>query len=264
MKKPGAFPGVRTGGRSVMAEVHPTARLGTRVRLGKNTLVEADVVVGNDTVVGYNVVLYRGSKIGAGVRIDDNVVIGKQPMRAAFSTLKVEGTLPPAEIGDGCIIGTSVVIYAGCRLGQKVLVADLATIRENVKVGDATIVGRGVAIENLCEVGSKVKLETGCYITARSVIEDLCFVAPMVTTSNDNFLGRTEERFKHTKGPHLRRGARVGANAVLLPGIVVGEDAVVGAGAVAVRDVPPYTVVVGVPAKVVKDTPVEQRLPEKD
>jgi len=244
-----------------MGEVHPSARLGEGVQLGKNTLVEADVVVGDGSVIGNNVVLYGGTRVGRGVRIDDNVVIGKQPMRAALSTLKVEEALPPAEVGDECIIGTSVVIYAGCRLGRKVLVADLATIRENVKVGDFTIVGRGVAIENLCEVGSRVKLETGCYITARSIIEDLCFVAPMVTTSNDNFLGRTEERFKHTKGPHLRRGARVGANAVLLPGIVVGEDAVVGAGAVAVRDVPAYKVVVGVPAKVLKDTPQEQCLP---
>ena len=247
-----------------MAEVHPTAKLGDGVQLGKNTLVEAEVVVGDNTVIGHNVVLHKGTTIGAGVRIDDNVVIGKQPMRAAFSTLKVEDALAPAEIGDECIIGTSVVIYAGCRLGRKILVADLATIRENVKVGDATIVGRGVAIENLCEVGSRVKLETGCYITARSIIEDLCFVAPMVTTSNDNFLGRTEERFKYTKGPHLKRGARVGANAVLLPGIIIGEDSVVGAGAVAVRDVPPYKVYVGVPARELRDTPEEQRLPKED
>ncbi len=247
-----------------MADIHPTAELGGGVQVGKNTLVEADVVIGDHTVIGHNVVLYRGTKIGARVRIDDNVVIGKQPMRAAFSTLKVGDALPPAVIGDDCIIGTSVVIYAGCTLGLRILVADLATIRENVKVGDATIVGRGVAIENLCEVGSRVKLETGCYITARSIIEDLCFVAPMVTTSNDNFLGRTEERFKHTKGPHLKRGARVGANAVLLPGIVIGEDAVVGAGAVAVRDVPPYKVYVGVPARELRDTPKEQRLPGDD
>jgi acetyltransferase-like isoleucine patch superfamily enzyme len=247
-----------------MTGVDPSAQLGEDVQLGKNTLVEPDVVIGDGCVIGHNVILYKGTKIGSGVRIDDNVVIGKQPMRAAFSTLKLEDVLPPAEIGDECIIGTSVVIYAGCRLGSRILVADLATIRENVKVGDSTIVGRGVAIENLCEVGSKVKLETGCYITARSVIEDLCFVAPMVTTSNDNFLGRTEERFKHTKGPHLKRGARVGANAVLLPGVVIGEDAVVGAGAVAVKDVPPYKVFVGVPAEELRDTPVEQRLPEDE
>lgn len=180
-------------------------------------------------------------------------------MKAAISTLKpVE--LPPAEIDAGCMIGSLVSIYRGSRLGEGVLVADLASVREDVEVGKNTIVGRGVAIENDTRIGKYVKIETNAYVTAHTVVEDRCFIAPMVTMTNDNFLGRTEERFKYTKGPHLRKGARVGANAILMPGVVIGEDAVVGAGSVVKHDVPPRKVVAGVPAGIIKDTPQEQLL----
>jgi UDP-2-acetamido-3-amino-2,3-dideoxy-glucuronate N-acetyltransferase len=178
-------------------------------------------------------------------------------MKAAISTLKPVD-LPAAEIADGCLIGACVAIYRGCRLGQGVLVADHASVREDVSIGKFTIVGRGVSIENDTRIGNYVKIETNAYITAHTVIEDRCFIAPMVTTSNDNYLGRTEERFKYTKGPHLKKGARIGANATLLPGVTVGEDAVVGAGSVVTNDVPARKVVAGVPAGLVKDTPREQ------
>ncbi len=242
------------------AYIDPSSKVGEGTVLGKNVVILAGVEIGAKCQIGHNVVVHEGTKIGSNVRIDDNSVIGKQPMRAAFSTLKSESTMDPAVIGDNCLIGAGVVIYAGCTLGRKVLVADQASIREDVGVGDCTIVGRGVSIENHTVVGSYVKLETGSYITAHSVVEDGCFIAPMVCTTNDNFMGRTEERFKHTKGPHIKRGGRVGANATVLPGLVVGEDGVVAAGSVVTKDVPAYKTVLGAPAKEFRDTPEEQLL----
>jgi len=247
-------------GEAMEAHVDPTASVGEGTTLGQNVVVMEDVVIGRDCRIGHNVVIHRGTKIGSRVRIDDNTVIGKLPMKAAFSVLKPVSNLPPAVIGDDCLIGAGVVIYAGSVLGRKILVADQSSIREDVSVGDCTIVGRGVAIENHTKIGSYVKLETDSYITAHSVIEDGCFIAPMVCTTNDNFMGRTEERFKHTKGPHIKRGGRVGANATLLPGLVVGEDGVVAAGSVVTRDVPEYKIVLGAPAKEFRDTPEEQLL----
>jgi acetyltransferase-like isoleucine patch superfamily enzyme len=82
----------------------------------------------------------------------------------------------------------------------------------------------------------------------------------MTCTTNDNFMGRTEERFKHTKGAHIKRGGRIGANSTILPGLVVGEDGVVAAGSVVTRDVPAYKTVLGAPAKEFRDTPEEQLL----
>ena len=140
------------------------------------------------------------------------------------------------------------------------MIADLATIREAVSVGDFTIVGRGVAIENKCTVGRYCKLETNVYLAAYSTIEDRVFLAPGVLTSNDNFIGRTEERFKHFKGATVRRGGRVGVGAVLLPGIEIESDAVVAAGAVQTRNADEDTIYAGVPARKFGAVPAEQKL----
>jgi UDP-3-O-[3-hydroxymyristoyl] glucosamine N-acyltransferase len=147
-----------------------------------------------------------------------------------------EQQLPAAKIGNNCIIGTQAVIYRGAVIGTKVLIADLSTVRENVTIGDFTIVGRGVAIENFCTIGRYCKLETNVYITAYSEIGDRVFVAPCVATSNDNFVGRTEERFKHFKGVTVKRGARIGVHATILPGKTIAADTLVAAGALVTRD----------------------------
>jgi acetyltransferase-like isoleucine patch superfamily enzyme len=141
-----------------------------------------------------------------------------------------------------------------------VLVADMASVRENVTVGDFTIVGRGATVENYCSIGRYCKLESECYITAYSELGDRVFVAPGVVTSNDNFIGRTEERFKHFKGVTVQRGGRIGAGAVILPGKTIGADAVVAAGSVLTNDAPPKKVVLGSPARENRDVPEEQLL----
>jgi len=99
-------------------------------------------------------------------------------------------------------------------------------------------------------------------VTAYSILEDDVFIAPCVVTTNDNFMGRTEQRHALRKGPTIRRGARIGGGAVLLPGIEVGEEAFVGAGAVVVRNVPPRALVVGNPARRIRDVPDEELLPD--
>jgi len=168
--------------------------------------------------------------------------------------------LPPAIIGSNSIIGTSVIIYRGAYLGEKILVADLSTVRENDSIGDYSIVGRGVAIENCCKIGKYCKLETNVYITAYSELEDRVFVAPCAVTSNDNFVGRTEERFKYFKGVIVKKGGRIGANATILPGKTIGADGLVAAGAVLSKDCPDKKIVLGSPAKVLRDVPEEQLL----
>jgi acetyltransferase-like isoleucine patch superfamily enzyme len=246
--------------------MHSTAHLGKGTTLGRYCVIEANSFIGKNCALGNHVVIHAESRIGDNVRIDDNVVVGKQPARAKRSIFrdKDKPKIPPATVGQNCIIGAQAVIYAGSALADDVFVADLATVRENVTIGNNTIVGRNVTIENFCTIGSKCKLETNCYITAYSTIEDFCFIAPMVTTTNDNYLGRTKERFKHFKGVMVRRGGRIGAGAVILPGIEIGEDAVVGAGAVVTKNVPARTVVVGVPAKYFGKTPKAQLLENQD
>jgi acetyltransferase-like isoleucine patch superfamily enzyme len=237
--------------------IDPTALIAEGVETGACVHIGSGVKIGKGARIGNFVVIHADTVIGENVMIGDNSVVGKRPTRAAISTLKPK-ELPPLVISDGCIVGALVVIYRGAKIGQGVMVADLSSVREEVEIGKFTIIGRGVAIENDTRIGSYVKVETNAYLTAHTVIEDRCFVAPMVTMTNDNFLARDPERFKYTRGPHLKKGARVGANATLMPGVTIGEDAVVAAGSLVKRDVPPRKVVAGVPAGIFRDTPPRQ------
>lgn len=240
--------------------VSQSAKLGAGTRHGHHCVIGDNVAIGSGCEIGHSVIIHDGTSIGDNVRIDDGAVIGKRPMRAANSAVTKEQDLPAAVIGPNCIIGTHVVIYRGCTIGTKVLIADLSTVRENVSIGDFTIVGRGVAVENYCKIGKYVKLETNVYITAYSEVEDRVFVAPCVATSNDNFIGRTEERFKHFKGVTIKKGGRVGVHATILPGITIEQDTLVAAGALVTKDTPARKIVAGVPAKVFREVPPEQLL----
>lgn len=246
-----------------MSRISDRAAIGEGTVVGEYCVVEDDVRVGRDCTIGHHVVLRRGTIVGDGSRIDDHAVIGKQPMRARLSATTGEGRQPAARIGDGCIVGTGAVIYAGAVLDRGVLVADLATIREEVSVGEFTIVGRGVSIENRCRVGRRCKLETNVYVTAYSTLEDRVFLAPGVVTSNDNFVGRTPQRFEHFGGVTVRRGGRIGAQATVLPNRTIGEDALVAAGAVVTKDVPERTIVKGIPAREAGGVPHAQLLDQQ-
>ena len=225
-----------------------------------NKFIGNNVVIGENVVIGNNVTIHDDVIIGNNVRIDDNVVLGKLPMKAVNSAVTQNKILHPLKINDGCIIGTNVVIYRGAKISNNCLIADGATVREEVSIGEKTIVGRGVAIENQCSIGKKCKLETNCYITAYSILEDFVFVAPGVKTSNDNFIGRTKERFNNFKGVIARKGARIGVGATILPGIELGEDCLVGAGSLVTKNVESKKIVIGVPAKEFKDVPSDQLL----
>jgi acetyltransferase-like isoleucine patch superfamily enzyme len=202
-------------------------------------------------------VVYEGTVLGEGVRILENAVVGKQPALGASSTAKRE-SLPPAEIGDGTVVSTGAVVFAGSRIGARCIVGDQSCIRERVELADDCILGRGSLIENDTTVGAGTRIQAGAYITAYSTLEEDVFIAPCVVTTNDNYMGRTEQRKGAMRGPTIRRSARVGGGAILCPGVEIGEEAFVGAGAVVIRDVPPRKLVVGNPARVLRDVADEE------
>jgi acetyltransferase-like isoleucine patch superfamily enzyme len=152
------------------------------------------------------------------------------------------------------------VLAAGSTLGPGCVVGDLATVRERCTIGEQVVIGRGVCVENDTAIGSFTKIQSNAYITAYCLLEEHVFIAPCVVTTNDNFMGRTEARHALIKGAVIRRGARVGGGATLLPGIEIGEEAFVGAGAVVTRDVAPRALVVGSPARVLRQVPDEELL----
>jgi acetyltransferase-like isoleucine patch superfamily enzyme len=211
------------------------------------------------TDVADTAVVYPGTVIGQGCQILDYAVVGKQPTLSPRSTAKRE-ELRPLELGAGTIVSTGAVVFAGTTLGERVIVGDQACVRERCTIGDEVVIGRGSLVENDTSVGALTKIQAHAYITAYSLLEENVFIAPCVITTNDNFMGRTEKRHELVKGPTIRRGARVGGGAVLLPGIEVGEEAFVGAGAVVLRDVPARAVMVGSPARQIREVPGEELL----
>ena len=204
-------------------------------------------------------IVYPGTVVGEGCRFGEYAVVGKQPALSPRSTARRE-PLPPAELGPGTVVSTGATVFAGTRIGARVIVGDQASIRERCGVGDDVVIGRGSLVENDTTIGALTKIQADAYITAYSTLEDNVFIAPCVVTTNDNFMGRTEKRRALMRGPTIRRGARVGGGAVLLPGIEIGEEAFVGAGAVVIRDVPPRRIVVGNPARELRDVAEEELL----
>ena len=204
-------------------------------------------------------IVYPGTVLGDGVRVLEHAVVGKQPVLSPRSTAKRE-PLPPTELGDGTVVSTGAIVFAGSRIGAHVILGDQSCVRERVTIGDDVVLGRGSLVENDTTIGAMSRIQADAYITAYSTLEEHVFVAPCVVTTNDDFMGRTEQRLERIAGPTIRRGARVGGGAILCPGVVIGEEAFVGAGAVVTKDVPDRAVVVGNPARVLREVPPEELL----
>ncbi len=181
------------------------------------------------TEIAQTAIVYPGTVVGEDCRILDYAVVGKQPTLSPRSTAARE-ELPPLELGPGTIVSTGAVVFAGTSIGERVIVGDQSCVRERCTIGDDVVIGRGALVENDTSVGARSKIQAEAYVTAYSTLEDDVFIAPCVVTTNDNFMGRTEKRHALRRGPTIRRGARIGGAAILLPGIEVGEEAFVGAG----------------------------------
>ena len=140
------------------------------------------------------------------------------------------------------------------------ILGDQSCVRERVTVGDDVVLGRGSLVENDTTIGAMTRIQAEAYITAYSTLEEHVFIAPCVVTTNDNFMGRTEQAARADEGPDdpPRRTRRRRRHP--LPGVEIGEEAFVGAGAVVTKDVPPRVIVVGNPARVLRDVPEDELL----
>jgi acetyltransferase-like isoleucine patch superfamily enzyme len=229
--------------------------------LREHLVLGTNVTIGADVEIGANVVIHDDTVIGDGCVIQDNVVLGKAPRLSSRSTARRD-PLPGLVLGPGAAVCSGAIVYAGTRIGDKAIIGDLASVRERCDIGDSVVVGRGVCVENDTTIGAFSKIQSNSYITAYSTLEDHVFIAPCVTTTNDNFMGRTDARHEQILGAIIRRGARVGGGVVILPGIEIGEEAFVAAGALVTRNVPAKCLVAGLPAKVWRDVPPEEFVAE--
>ena len=218
------------------------------------------VVLPESVRIGAHVVIHDGTILGEGCEIQDHAVLGK-PAKLSRRSSAVSRETAPLVVGEGVAICCAAVVFAGAEIGSGAIIGDQSYVRERSRIGEGTLVGRGSCVDNDVSIGARVSIQTDVYLTARSVVEDDVFVGPGVLTTNDDTMSRhpPAPAFE-LRGATLRRACRVGGRAVLVPGVEIGEEAFVAAGAVVTRDVPSRAVVMGVPARVVREVGDEELL----
>jgi acetyltransferase-like isoleucine patch superfamily enzyme len=221
--------------------------------LAPGLLLGDGVRIGDGVRFGAYVVVHPGTVLGDGCEVQDGAILGKPPKLARHSSAPREAP-PPLVLGAGAVVCARAIVLAGAEIGEGAILGDQSFVRERARVGAGSVIGRGSAIDNDVVIGARVRVQTDVYVTAFTEIEDDVFVGPGACTTNDDTMARHGSEYA-LRGARLRRACRVGGGTVLCPGVEIGEEAFVAAGALVTRDVPARAVAMGVPARVVREVP---------
>lgn len=234
--------------------------------IGSGTTVGPYCVIAEGVVIGKNVIIHPHVVIGSGTVIEDNVEIfpgaylGKEP-KGAGALARQPVFERGIQIGQGTSIGPHAIIYYDVTVGEHTLIGDGASIREQCRIGSRTVIGRYVTVNYNTVIGNRSKVMDHAWLAGNMTVGNDVFISGGVMTTNDNAMGRASFDEAGIKGPTIEDGAAVGANATLLPDIVVGQRAVIGSGSVVTKNVLQGTLVVGSPARLIRvlEQPVEER-----
>ncbi|UCF30261.1 MAG: transferase [bacterium] len=191
-----------------------------------------------------NIRTYSGVTLGPGVVVEDFCILGVPPRGMK------EGDLETV-IGANATIRSHTVIYAGNRIGDNLQTGNKVNIRELNEIGDNVSIGTLSVVEHHVKIGNGVRIHTQVFVPEYTIVEDGAWLGPNVVITNAKYPLSPGVK-ESIVGPTIRKGAIIGANSTLLPGIIIGENAIVGAGSVVTRDVPDRAVVAGNPAKFIK------------
>lgn len=192
--------------------------------------------------------IHKNAKLGKNCIIQENVFVGL-PSREYLK--KSEEEWPPTEIGDNVVLRSGTVIYCDVAIGKNFQTGHNALIRERTVIGDNVLVGTNAGIDGYTKIGNNVSIQSSVCIPMNTIIADNVFIGPNAVLTNDKHPIRKKSELR---GPVLRKGVSIGANATILPGLEIGEGAMVGAGSVVTKDVPSWKLAIGAPAKI-KDLP---------
>ena len=189
---------------------------------------------------------YGKNPIGQNVQIFEPVTLGF-PSRDNLNKTDFPGTT----IGKNAVLRSGTIIYCDVEIGDDFQTGHNVVIREKTQIGNRVAIGTATVIEGNCSIGNNVSLQSMVYIPTDTIIEDFVFIGPNTVLTNDRY---PPTRIGGLIGPRIRKGAAIGANSTLVPGVCIGEGALVAAGAVVTRDVPDHMLAIGSPARI-KDLP---------
>jgi UDP-3-O-[3-hydroxymyristoyl] glucosamine N-acyltransferase len=230
--------------------VAPGALLGEDVCVAAGAVIHEGARIASGSRIEAGAVIHAGTELGERCLVEATAVLGKRP-RLRPGSSAAGGELEALVLEADVTVCAGAVLYAGARIGVGAIIGDQTQIRERVKVGAGSVIGRGSTVDFGASIGARVLIQTGVYLTGGAIVEDDVFLGPGVLTTNDHTMGR-HPRGEPLQGPVCRRACRVGGGAVLLPGVVIGEEAFVAAAALVTRDVGEREVVMGVPARVAR------------
>jgi acetyltransferase-like isoleucine patch superfamily enzyme len=215
------------------------------------------IKLGDRVVVGAGAVLFGGTEVGDGARIDEQVLVGKAEFGYAVGQT-YSGSGARTRLGANATLRAGAIVYAGSEVGANTAIGHHSLIRSHVHIGKDCILGHFLVIERESRIGSRVRLSPHSHLTSATVLADDVFLGAGIRTVNDKHLiWRDPNREPDLVPPRFEAGAKVGSGSTILSGVTIGEHALVGAGSVVTRDVPAGATVYGVPARVHDDAPAE-------
>jgi acetyltransferase-like isoleucine patch superfamily enzyme len=217
----------------------------------ENAIVRKNVTLGDNVIIHPNVVIEEGIHIGEGSELFPGTYIGKTP-KGAGATLRAITFDKIIKIGSNCAIGPNAVIFYEVEIGNNTLIGDGASIREKVKIGNRCLISRYVTINYNSIIGNDTKIMDLTHITGNCIIGNNVFISIHVSTVNDNVVINRKYSDQSITGPRIEDDSTIGANAIILPGIIIGKGAMVGAGSIVTKNVEPDTLVMGTPARYVR------------
>lgn len=195
-------------------------------------------------MISERAVIHPNVRLGKNCSIEDFVIIGAPPRGRRIGELETV-------IGDNAVIRSHTVIYAGNKIGDNFQTGNKANIRETNEIGDDVGIGTLSVVEHHIRIGKGVRIHTQVFIPEFTILEDECWIGPNVVITNAKY-PKSPAAKQELRGAHIKRFAIIGANSTLLPGVIIGEHALVGAGSVVTKDVQSNTIVAGNPANVIK------------
>jgi UDP-3-O-[3-hydroxymyristoyl] glucosamine N-acyltransferase len=228
-----------------------TSSIGENIEIKDYAVISENVQIGNNVIIHPHVIIESGVVIGDFVEIFPGAYIGKEPKGAGATERKLDFDRK-VHIHEKCSIGPNSVIYYDVEIGKNTLIGDNASIREKVRIGEFCLLSRCVTVNYNTRIGQRTKIMDLTHITGNCEIGDDVFISVLVATTNDRAIGRLGYDEERIQGPKISNKVAIGAGANILPGVQIGEGAVVAAASVVNKDVPVGKMVAGNPARVIK------------